>query len=72
MKATQASKAVRAWLESNNVQASDVSARTVSFQDLARGDCIFVTVRGFLCGQPGQADALETFARSQGFRVHIR
>jgi hypothetical protein len=49
-----------------------LTARTVSFEDLARASCVFVTVKGF---KPGRlvhgAGALEAFARERGFRVQF-
>lgn len=45
-----------------------LTARTVSFQDLAREDCVFVKVHGMRLTGPGWILAQAT-AREHGFRL---
>ena len=45
-----------------------VRARTVSFEDLARGACVFVTVRDV---DPADVGALDDLAHRHGFRVTV-
>lgn len=47
-----------------------LSARSVSFSDLARADCVFVTVHGARIAGPGAILAKAT-AREHGFRLEF-
>ena len=44
MKPKEAKTIVEKFLQDNNVEYLKTTAKTVSFEDLARGECIFVTV----------------------------
>mgnify|MGYP001558854388 CR=1 FL=1 len=65
--ARQATAAVKDWLSSRYLDASRVSARTVSFSDLARCSRIFVEVGNW---KPNPiAKDLKEYAQIQGFHV---
>lgn len=67
MDATRAKAIIRTELEARRLPFARLTSRTVGFSDLARESCVFVTVHGW--GPNPQAEALETVARSHGFRV---
>ena len=63
----EAKKIIKGKLDADKLPYTKLTARTVGFQDLARGDCVFVKVHGW---QPSPAwSDLEALARSNGFRV---
>jgi len=63
----QAKKLVREFLDKHNLPYTKVTARTVSFQDLARDSCIFVTVHGW---QPSPLwNEMAALAHQGGFCV---
>lgn len=52
------------------ISYDSLSAKTVGFQDLARGSSVFVTVHGW---KPNPAaDTLKAFAKSNGFRINFK
>ena len=48
-----------------------VTARTVSFSDLARAECIFVTIHNWKTN-PAAANTLCSNARAKGFRIQFK
>ena len=64
---TQAKKIVSAWLEENKLPYTKLTARTVSFVDLARDSRVFVKVHGWQASPMWQG--LENLAKDQGFCV---
>lgn len=70
----EAKKIVEAALASRNVQCT-LLAKTVSFSDLARADCVFVTVVGYpFDGEHGSHttywhEELKPLAVKHGFRI---
>jgi hypothetical protein len=62
-----AKKIIRAELEARKLPYTKLTARSIGFVDLARGNCIFVSIHGW---QPNPAwDELQNVARSKGFRI---
>lgn len=67
MEANQAKKIVKEWLERHGMSELKLTAKTVSFEDLARTSCVFITVKGW---KPNPLwSELESLARSNSFRV---
>lgn len=62
-----AKAAVRKMLQKYGYPSYRLSARTVSFQDLARANCVFVTIHGWQ-PDPDAADLTQE-AREAGFRL---
>lgn len=59
----------REWLDQHELPYTRISARTVSFLDLARASCVFVKVHGW---EPNAlAGELITFVKQFGFRVEF-
>lgn len=58
------------FLATHGVSFTKLTAKTVSFADLARGGAVFVTVHGWTPNSA--ADAVTAFARAQGFRVQFK
>ena len=56
-------------LEEYGQPAYRLSARTINFQDLARGSCVFVKVHDW--APNAIATELETIARANGFRIEF-
>ena len=68
MTATIAKRLLAAFLtETLGVSFEKLTAKTVGFQDLARTDCVFVTVHGFR--DWAMWPEVKAFARNNGFRV---
>lgn len=67
MDAVQAKKIIEAKLNALGLSYAKLTARKVGFQDLARGDCVFVKVHGW---KPDPLwDVLVKLAKANGFRV---
>lgn len=68
--AREARDVVQRYMEGNGIQCKprQVTARTVSFIDLARDEKVFVKVTGWN-GEPAIRDQLLAIARHHGFRV---
>ena len=63
----KAKKIIKDVLDANNLPYTKLTARTVSFQDLARDSALFVTVKGW---KPSpKFDLLKQAARQNGFIV---
>ena len=65
----QAKKMMQGELTRLSLPFTKLAAKTVDFNDLARGSCIFVTVYGSK-NDPKWEEA-ETFAKTNGFRVMV-
>lgn len=62
-----AKKIIARALEERQLSFTKLTARTINFSDLARGDCVFVAIHGW---QPNPAwDDLKTLAKSNGFCI---
>lgn len=67
MTTNEAKKLVKGYLDEHNLPYLKLTAKTINFSDLARRNCIFVTVHGW---QPGPAWAdLKAFAAGHDFCV---
>ena len=67
MTPTQAKKLIQAELVSRSLPFTKLTARTISFADLARAECIFVTIHGW---RPNpQWESLRQLAVANGFRI---
>jgi hypothetical protein len=66
IKTAEAKKIVRRWLDGKGMD-NRITANTVSFQDLARADCIFVKVHKWKAGSLWLE--LKKLAIANGFRV---
>ena len=63
----KAKKEIKEFLDNNNLQYDKLTARTISFSDLARGSCIFVKIHGW---KPHELwGNMKMFAISKGFRI---
>ena len=51
------------------ISFTKLSAKTVSFQDLARADCVFVKVHGLNLGLSGAFGLAQATAKEHGFRI---
>ncbi len=73
MTAREASKIIRQELEAQKIPFSTVSAKTISFSDLARGERIFVTVTGWERGyaSPSRYALIADIAKKNGFSVDV-
>jgi len=76
MKPSEAKKIILQKMEELGLNCSGmrIRAKTVSFMDLARGDCVFVTIQDFYNMNPGkysEFEELEKLARKNGFRVNL-
>ena len=74
MKPSEAKKIIVQKMEELGLNCSGIRirAKTVSFMDLARGDCVFVTIQDFSTMNPckySEVDQLEKLAKKNGFRV---
>ena len=66
---SQAKKIIRQNLVDLNLPYDKLTAKTISFSDLARGSCIFVKIHGW---QPNpKAEILRNIAIENGFRVEF-
>lgn len=63
----QAKQLLASYLTENGLTFSKLTARTISFMDLARDGCVFVKLHGF--NQWNQWDNIRGFAIKNGFRV---
>jgi hypothetical protein len=67
MTPNEAKAVVRNFLTANNLPFVKLSARTVGFTDLARGECLFVTVHGW---KPNPLwNDLKALAKENGFCI---
>jgi hypothetical protein len=67
MSPSQAKKIIQAELEKHNLPYEKLTARTISFSDLARASCVFVKIHGW---QPNPAwEELRAVAVANGFRI---
>ena len=64
-----AKKIIKQELERLKVPHTKLSAKTVSFADLARADCVFVKIHGWKPESAPHWDALDALAKKNGFRV---
>lgn len=68
----QAKKLLKGYLDANGLGYTKLTARTISFSDLARASCIFVKIHGYVASKPGistdWAD-MKRFAVGNGFRI---
>jgi hypothetical protein len=66
----QAKKIIKKALDDACHPYTKLTSRTINFQDLARADCIFVTVHGW---KPHPfANELASIAKEHGFRVEFK
>jgi len=71
----QAKKLIASQLADKGITVARLSAKTVGFSDLARAECVFVTVTGYpFDGENGNNtnywhNVLKPFAVANGFRV---
>ena len=65
----EAKRLVNEWLHKNGCAGEAVRARTVSFSDLARDSCVFVTVQGWQANPLGES--LINLGIRHGFRIHL-
>jgi hypothetical protein len=70
MTTAAAKKLAHGWLSERNLPFTKLTARTVGFQDLARADCVFVTVEGWKA-DPKNGE-VENLAKANGFRVSFK
>lgn len=68
---SSAKKAVKESLGRNGITFSKLSAKTVSFEDLARGSRIFVTVHGLTLPDP-RLSAVATDSKNAGVSVNFK
>ena len=62
-----AKKLIKGELDKRLLPYTKLSARTISFEDLARGNCVFVKIHGW---KPSHAwDELSAVAVANGFRI---
>jgi len=67
MIAQEAKKIVKEHLIAHNLPYTKLTAKTISFSDLARGSSVFVKIHGW---QPNPCwDELDRLAKQNGFRV---
>lgn len=67
MTPNEAKKIIKAELERRTLPFTKLTAKTIGFQDLARGECIFVKIHGW---QPnGQWSELKATAKQNGFCI---
>ena len=70
MSPRKASNLIRDFLTKNGLPFVRVSAQTVGFHDLARGDKVFVTVHGW---QPSPKwEAVQVYAKTLGVIAQAR
>jgi len=60
-------RVTKLYLEELALPYDKITARTVSFCDLARGSCIFVTIHGWTPNSYGEE--IRFFAKRNGFRI---
>lgn len=67
--AREASKLIKRELQAQGIPFTSVSAKTVSFSDLARGERIYVTVKGWENGyeSPSRYAFIAGIAQKNGF-----
>ena len=65
----KAKKLTAEKLASVGASFTKLTAKSISFQDLARDNCVFITVHGFE-GLPVHWEAILRFAKENGFRVN--
>ncbi len=64
---SQAKKIIKFELDRRELPYTKLTAKTISFSDLARADCIFVKIHGW---QPNPIwDELKATAIARGFRI---
>ena len=56
-------------LKGCGISYSKLSAKTVSFSDLARAECVYVTVHNLNLGISGAWHLVQATAREHGFRL---
>ena len=67
MTTSVAKKLIKAELDKRKLPYTKLTARSISFTDLARASCIFVKIAGW---QPNPAwDDLRSLAVANGFRI---
>ena len=67
MKPSQAKKIIKNKLDELGLPYTKLTAKTISFVDLARDNCIFVKIHGW---KPNSLfDILKQLAISNGFRI---
>jgi hypothetical protein len=72
-----AKKIIKAELEKRNLPYTKLTAKTISFSDLARASCIFVKIHGWsslatssiAVGEPSAWSQLKEVAIQNGFRI---
>jgi hypothetical protein len=67
MKTSEAKRIIANGLAVLHHQPYKLTAKTISFQDLARADCIFVKIHGWMPSPDWSA--LDNLARGNGFRI---
>ena len=74
MTSREASKLIKQTCIEQKIPFAKVSAQTVSFSDLARGDRVFVTVFGWIQNDDSASRyaLLHNIARINGFSVDVR
>lgn len=65
----EAKKAARNFLKFHDVGFERLTAKTVSFSDLARAGMVFVTAHNCTGLTPAKAEDIRSAARSLGFRI---
>jgi hypothetical protein len=70
IKPNAAKKLVQTWLEERGLPFTKLTAKTVNFVDLARTECVFVTVEGWRA-DPKNGE-VENLAKANGFRVSFK
>ena len=60
---------VKKWLQDQGIPFIRVTSQTVSFADLARAQCVFVSIFGARFTQ-AQYDALQQLAKEHSFRIN--
>ena len=67
MKAHEAKGIIKAELDKRELPYDRLSAKTISFVDMGRGDCVFVKIHGW---KPSPVyGELEAIAKTHGFRI---
>ncbi|GIU69842.1 MAG: hypothetical protein KatS3mg002_1078 [Candidatus Woesearchaeota archaeon] len=69
MDTKQAKKLLKDYLDTHHIPYTSLTAKTVNFTDLARGESVFVTIHGFTPNPI--ANEIRSFAKDNNFCVEF-
>lgn len=72
MTANEAKKLMKEFLAAEGVEYDKLTAKTVSFTDLCRAECIFVKIHSINWQTVGNFETVTHFAKANGFRAQAQ